>query len=167
MLTRHSYRGADHGSRTHPGLKRNSSAYQWRACSTGSAISPSVAANGEQTEMIRANLRGTFVCHFALQSADASLVGCIGYRHQLGVRISSSHRVEPDTQILLKPQMLTLDRYRRKAGRLHRRDDGLRRPEILQVDSVSLREIFIIEPVRALLWTKIAHDKTRAVSKNR
>src|SRR5437660_7859392 len=74
MLTRHSCRGTDHGSRTHPGLKRNSSAHQWRACSTGSAISPSAAANGEQTEMIRANLRGALICHFALQSADASEV---------------------------------------------------------------------------------------------
>jgi len=51
-------------------------------------------------------------------------------------------------------------------GRLHRRHDRFRRPEILKVDSVSLREIFIIEPVRALLWTEIAHDETPAVAKN-
>ena len=82
------------------------------------------------------------------------------------VRISSSHRIEPDAQILREPQMLKLDRYPRKAGRLHRRQDRFRRPEILKVDSVSLREIFIIEPVRALLWTEIAHDETPAVAKS-
>src|SRR5580704_1859380 len=60
--------------------------------------------------------------------------------------------------------MLKLNRYPRKAGRLHRRHDRFRMPEILKVDSVSLREIFIIEPIMALLWTEIAHDKTPAVA---
>lgn len=116
--------------------------------------------------MIGTHLLGISAYDFPLQPTYPRFVSAIGYRHQLGVRISSSHRIEPDAQILLKPQMLKLDRYSRKAGRLHRRHDRLRRPEILKVDSVSLREIFIIEPVRALLWTEIAHDETPAVAKN-
>ena len=116
--------------------------------------------------MIGTHLWSISAYDFPLQPTYPRFVSAIGYRHQLGVRISSLHRIEPDAQILLKPQMLKLDRYPRKADRLHRCHDGLRRPEILKVDSVSLREIFIIEPVRALLWTEIAHDETPAVSKN-
>ena len=116
--------------------------------------------------MIGTYLLGISARHFPLQTTYPRFVSAIGNRHQLGVRISSSHRIEPDAQILRKPQMLKLNRYPRKAGRLHRRHDRFRRPEILKVDSVSLREIFIIEPVRALLWTEIAHDETPAVAKN-
>jgi hypothetical protein len=40
----------------------------------------------------------------------------------LGIRLASPNCVEPDAQILLEPQMLTFDRYRRKSCRLHQRD---------------------------------------------
>src|ERR1700756_947453 len=117
--------------------------------------------------MIGTHLWSISARHFPLQPTYPRFVSAIGNRHQLGVRISSSHRIEPDAQILRNPQTVKLARTPRKAGRrLHRRHDRFRRPEILKVDSVSLREIFIIEPVRALLWTEIAHDETPAVAKN-
>ena len=111
--------------------------------------------------MIGAYLGDISARHFALQAAYPILVGTIGNRHQLGIGIASSHSGEPDAQILLEPQVLEFDGYRRKADRLHCRHDGLGRPEIRKIDREGLREIVVIEPIWMLLWTKIAHAARR------
>ena len=66
--------------------------------------------------MIGPQVRDISLLHLLFQSANASLVGRIGYRHQLGVQLTLSHHGEPNSQVLIKPQMFKLNRYRRKAG---------------------------------------------------
>jgi hypothetical protein len=68
----------------------------------------------------------------------------------LGTGVAAPNGIEPNPQILLIPQALTLDGHWRKASRIHHRHHGFRRPKILPIDGISLRKIFIVAPFRMI-----------------
>src|SRR6266567_6529142 len=109
--------------------------------------------------MVGAHLRRVWISQFGFQTMDAGVVSAIGNRHQLGIRIPSSHRLEPYAQVLVEPQVFKFDCYRRKADRPHRRYDCLGWPEVRKINLKSLGKILVVEPIRMLLRTEITHHK--------
>src|SRR5215467_12652217 len=58
--------------------------------------------------------------------------------------------------------MFMLHGYCPKADPFHDRHHGIRRPEIPQINNLSFRKIFVINPIRRLVWTQIAENKAAA-----
>jgi hypothetical protein len=101
-----------------------------------------------------------------LQSPQPGGISRIGDHHQLRGYVAAPHDAQPFLHILFMMQVPMLGCDRGEARRFQHCDDRLRRPKVLQIDRVSFREIFIIEPIGRFLRTEGQNHQVAAGAKD-